>query len=425
MLQRLDLPGKIHTQPGIDTLQRPGVSQGPYLAGRPYALHRLPSIDVFRAITMFLMIFVNDLEPIPGVPEWLKHVGEHTDGLGFADTIFPAFLFIMGLSIPFALKNRMIRGDSPLKIALHIASRGLALILMGFFQVNIENYNAGAWLPRCVWEIGITLSFFAIWLDYPKNIPRSLRLLLQGGGIALLTVMALLFNGGTATGPLGLDPGWWGILGLIGWSYLICAGIFLVSKGHAWIQVSAALFFLLFNIADRAHLLRPLSDIRDYMWIAGNGAMPALTMGGIVISLLYRHQREKSTLPGLLALLGAAMIGFGFLVRPLRGISKIHNTPAWVAICMGISILVFNILIFVVDKKRKQNWFQLIKPAGTSTLTAYLLPYFLYSLYELCHVRYPDFLNAGIGGLLRSLTVALSVVLITGWLEKKHVRLKI
>jgi predicted acyltransferase len=413
----------INTPPGIDAIQIPAISKNPYSAQKTYALPRLASIDVFRAITMFLMIFVNDLEPIPGVPEWLKHVGDHTDGLGFADTIFPAFLFIMGLSIPFALRKRMMRGDSKLRMALHIGSRSFALILMGFFQVNLENYNAGAWLPRCVWEIGITLSFFALWLDYPGNMKRSLRLLLQSGGAVLLLAMALLFKGGTAVDPQGLDPDWWGILGLIGWSYLICAGIFFVSGGRLWLQVLAALFFLLFNIADRAHWLRPLSEIRDHVWIVGNAAMPALVMGGVVISLLYRYWGSKARL--FFPVIGGAFIGFGFLVRPIRGISKIHNTPSWVAICLGISILVFTILIYLVDGKRKQNWFRLIKPAGTSTLTAYLLPYLLYSLYELCGFRYPGFLNEGAGGLLRSLAVALCIVLLTGWLEKRRFRLKI
>jgi len=47
---------------------------------------RLHSIDVFRAVVMFLMIFVNDLEGVPGVPQWLKHAGDRVDGLGLADT---------------------------------------------------------------------------------------------------------------------------------------------------------------------------------------------------------------------------------------------------------------------------------------------------------------------------------------------------
>lgn len=35
--------------------------------------NRIRTIDVLRALTMFLMIFVNDLWSLTGVPEWLGH----------------------------------------------------------------------------------------------------------------------------------------------------------------------------------------------------------------------------------------------------------------------------------------------------------------------------------------------------------------
>src|SRR5215210_9277323 len=92
----------------------------------------LHSIDVFRAVTMFFMIFVNDVDGVRNIPEWIKHVGANDDGLGFADTIFPAFLFIVGLSLPFALKKRIDNGDSFYSIATYILTRSIALLVMGF-----------------------------------------------------------------------------------------------------------------------------------------------------------------------------------------------------------------------------------------------------------------------------------------------------
>jgi heparan-alpha-glucosaminide N-acetyltransferase len=389
---------------------------------------RLLSIDVFRAITMFLMIFVNDLDPIRNVPEWIKHVGENTDGLGFADTIFPAFLFIVGLSIPIAIRNRMQRGDSTGKIAWYIAGRSFALLVMGFFQVNLEVYNGHlAVLPKPIWEIAITVSFFAIWLDFPKTMSTVRRRTIQASGVLLLVAMALLYRAGTETIHIPLNPGWWGILGLIGWSYLICAGIFLLSRGKLWIQVLATLFFLAFNIAVHAHLLGFLSGIHQYFWIVGNGSMPTLTMGGIVIAVMYlQTRREKVASFGwLLIPIGVLTILLGFLLRSIGGISKIHDTPAWVLICMGISILFFDAMIYLIDVRGKQNWFQTIKPAGTSTLTCYLVPYLLYSFYGLFHFQFPTLLNEGVGGLLKSLATAFVVVWITGWLERRRLRLKV
>ena len=134
---------------------------------------RLLSIDVFRAVTMFFMIFVNDVDSVKNIPGWIKHAGANDDGLGFADTIFPAFLFILGLSLPFALRRRMNNGDSLYSVATYILTRSIALLVMGFLHVNLENYNSIAILPRALWEIFITIGFFLIWLDYPKEIKKS------------------------------------------------------------------------------------------------------------------------------------------------------------------------------------------------------------------------------------------------------------
>jgi predicted acyltransferase len=156
--------------------------------------------------------------------------------------------------------------------------------------------------------------------------------------------------------------------------------------------------------------------------------MPAFTMAGVIVSSLYSEATEKNKLRSfwlVLLLFGIGMLVIGFLLRPYGGISKIRATPAWVGICSGINILVFVLLMWLVDVKKKQNWFAIIMPAGTSTLTCYLIPYLLYSVYELVHFHYPAFLNEGIGGLFRSLLVAFLVVLFTGWLQKRRLCIRI
>src|SRR5471030_2421788 len=124
---------------------------------------RIGSIEVFRAFTVFMMIFVNDLEDVPNTPAWIKHVPDEGFGLGLADTVFPAFLFIVGLSIPYAFQNRMQQGDK--HIPRRIITRSFALILISFFQSNIESYDkVKSLLSEPVWEILVTLSFFFIFL---------------------------------------------------------------------------------------------------------------------------------------------------------------------------------------------------------------------------------------------------------------------
>ena len=188
--------------------------------------NRLKSIDVFRAVTMLLMVFVNDVDGVRNIPEWIKHAKADEDALGFADTIFPAFLFIVGLSIPFAINKRLQKGNGSSRLIFYIISRSLSLLIMGFIHVNLEHYSKEAILPKAVWEILVTLSFFLIWLDYPKKMINTRKYILQGSGWMILISMCFLFRGEEDGELLWLRPYWW-ILGLIGWSYLISSIVYL------------------------------------------------------------------------------------------------------------------------------------------------------------------------------------------------------
>src|ERR1700761_4141836 len=109
---------------------------------------RLLSVDAFRALNMLCMIFINDLSGVRGIPFWMDHAKGYEDRMGFADTIFPTFLFIVGLSIPLALDRKMQKGESTQAILFSILSRSFALIVMGFFHVNLEEYGKASILPE-------------------------------------------------------------------------------------------------------------------------------------------------------------------------------------------------------------------------------------------------------------------------------------
>ena len=384
---------------------------------------RLLSIDVLRALTMLLMIFVNDASGVSHIPSWLDHAKEYEDGMGFADTIFPCFLFIVGLSIPLAINSRISKGDSTLQLFIYIVTRSAALLIMGFYHVNLEEYNStAAVLPKAVWEIIITLSFFLIWLDYPDTMARAKKYVLQGIGLAALIVMAILYKGGSDEHVRGMHPSWWGILGIIGWSYIVCAILYVLVKGKLNLLIIIWAIFAGLNILFH-------TVWHGGVFLIGDADSVALTMGGIIITSLYAYlvKIEKTQRVWLFfTILGVALIAGGLLIRPYaQGISKIRSTPAWVFICSGITILMFELFIYLVDIKGKINWFKAIRPAGTSTLTCYLIPYLQVSIFELLHVRYPSFFNNGMGGLIRSMATGFIIIAIVGLMEKKHLRLKV
>lgn len=369
------------------------------------------------------MIFVNDLSGVSGVPNWIDHVKGYEDGMHFADTIFPIFLFIAGLSIPLAIGRRIEKGESFNSIAWYILVRSFALIVMGFFHVNMEEYNHDALLPLAVWELLLTISFFLIWMDYPESLSKGKRYSLSGLGVVILLILAVLYKGGTHAEPQGLSPSWWGILGIIGWAYLICSALFLIFKGDFRLLLASLAIFIAVNISMHA-------DVIKYKLILINdGSSVSLMMFGVLISMLYTHLSAKNDYKRLWVSftgIGVVAIWLGFVVRPYtQGISKIHSTPSWVLLCTGIAILVFELVIWLVDVRQKQDWFKIIKPAGTSTLTCYLVPYLMVAVFSLIHFSYPDFFNYGTGGIIRSFVVSFIVIFITGFLENRRIRLKI
>src|SRR5258708_19436513 len=96
---------------------------------------RLLSIDVLRSVNMFFMIFVNDLSGVRNVPEWIDHVKANEDGMHFADTIFPIFLFIAGLSIPLLIVRLITRGGSLYTLPLFILLRSFTPYVMHFLHL--------------------------------------------------------------------------------------------------------------------------------------------------------------------------------------------------------------------------------------------------------------------------------------------------
>ncbi|OJV15002.1 MAG: DUF5009 domain-containing protein [Dyadobacter sp. 50-39] len=392
---------------------------------------RLDSIDVFRAVTMFLMIFVNDLWSLEDVPGWLKHSQAAQDAMGLSDVVFPGFLFIVGLSIPFAIANRQKKGDSNPLIVRHIAERTFALLLMGIFIVNYENIAGDAMvISKYVWEIGMVVAFFLIWNVYPSNPDRKgLYTGLKILGYLLLAALAAIYKGGDVENPSWMETHWYGILGLIGWSYLLGALTYVLTRDRLAWAIAGWLFFVLFNLADFAGALDFLDPVRKYVWIVGSGSMPAFVMAGVVASVIYRNSVSRdsvgSTYLIMLLVLGLICLAYGFGTRPFWGISKIRATPAWVGICSGISFICFAFLFWLVDLKKIKTWANVIRPAGTATLTCYLIPYIWYAVITLAGISLPMYLRTGLVGLAKSACFSLLVIMLTGAINRLGIKLKI
>ncbi len=392
----------------------------------PSSFQRIDAIDILRALTMVLMIFVNDFWTLKDIPEWLGHVKRGVDGIGLSDVVFPAFLFIVGLSLPYAIENRRQKGDSDWDLVKHILFRTIALLVMGVFLVNGESINGDATgMKRLIWNPLCCLCFILIWNAYSKNISKILVNVLRGTGIIILLTLARHYRGGE-DGADRFEPHWWGILGLIGWAYLVSALITVFSRNNFYGLLGGWIFFCLLSMASKAGYVPDfLSFIPDAI---RGGTLAGLTMGGVVASFIFRYyigKKDNQKLTMIFLASTIVLIGLSIITRPYWGLAKLGATPAWLFLCSAFTLLAFIFIYWIADVMKKSNWFLFIKPAGTDTLLCYLVPTFMYMTFRLIGVKFPDVLVTGSVGLFKSLCFALLCVLVTKGLNKVGVRLKI
>jgi len=385
---------------------------------------RLKSIDILRALTMLLMIFVNDLWSLTDIPGWLGHKAATEDGMGLADVVFPAFLFIVGLSVPHAIRARKKKGDTDLQVLRHILERTLALLLMGVFMVNLENIDAEQLLfSRYLWQILMTLAFFLIWNIYRGPVLGKISpFLLKGLGWAILVFLAIVYKGAGEGDYQWMSFHWWGILGLIGWGYLLSALVYLwFGNKPLWIGVVLLVLFFL-NINEFSS---PFPFTLKLVVSASNYAL--VLCGVLATSVMIRLQKlgKMQWLVPFLLIFAALLMAFGFLTRPVWGISKILATPSWTAICAGITAAGFALMYLLADKAGWFRWAGIIEPAGSMTLTCYLIPYYVYAFRALWDISLPETFTSGGIGILKSLLFSILIIQLTGLLGRLKIKLKI
>ncbi|MGO9021383.1 MAG: acyltransferase family protein [Syntrophobacteraceae bacterium] len=112
----------------------------PSPASKPVALKgRLTSLDAFRGFTIALMILVNS----PGDPGAVYAPLSHVvwNGWTFADTVFPSFLFIVGVSLVFSFARQEEKGTPNSAYMVRLLRRTSILFALGLFLNGFPSFQ--------------------------------------------------------------------------------------------------------------------------------------------------------------------------------------------------------------------------------------------------------------------------------------------
>jgi len=370
-------------------------------------------------------------------------------------------MIIMGMSVPLSLGGALEAGRSRLSLAPKVLARTLSLLAMGVLMVNRDQHNPDY---RGLWGL---LMYVAIFLAFPvvPRGPELRRRTFQVGriiGFVGLAVLALVYRTADGKhfvlGPLfdssdtvWLRHSWWGILGLIGWAYLVASLVYLVlGRRREWLIGVAGLLAMVY-VADREGLFvrvdsrawlawaAPTIGLleRAYRWVGSHvsigqcfGSLASISVAGCCLGTIITGDSPIRTHAERLRwafVYAAGLAAAALLFDPLYGINKTQATPAWCFLCSSLTALTWAALYWIMDVRGLRTWSVIVRPAGANPLMAYILHPFVFTVASfiglpLAFYKRPDL--PVIVSILGCLAMAFAIVGLTGLIGRLGYRLK-
>ena len=395
------------------------------------SISRVVSIDIFRGLTMAVMIFVNELSSVRGLPWWTYHAPGNVDVMTYVDMVFPFFLFIVGMSLPLSVAQRLKRNSSVLALWGHVIVRVLSLIVLGLILANAEKadaarmgINGSTWALLGLVSVALYLNVYVKSERYPWY-----PLILRSAGLVGVVVLYTIFRRTTQDGHAAwIDGSYPEILGLIGYSYLAVTILYIPTR--RWASAAWIWFVLLITLCvlSTGKFIAFPGHLPLYLWPFSNGAMACIVMAGVITSAIFlgTHRRPSAGRAMSLAVgFGILMLAAGKALTPF-GISKIRATPTWSLYSIGTSVLVFSLLYWICDVKQWTRWALPLHAAGSNTLLTYLLPDLWYFLMVSLGITYLDtHFSFGWQGVVKTLIFTFFILAVASSLTKAKLRLQL
>jgi predicted acyltransferase len=312
---------------------------------KPVSKERLHSLDTLRGFDMFWIIGGGTLVgALAKATDWnwlqvLAVQTTHVEWNGFRawDLIFPLFMFISGVAIPYALTSKLEKGIAKSELFRKIFRRMLLLVAFGIVYNGVLKAGfPGMRAASVLAQIGISYFFAALIVLHTSSLkPRYFWLAGILGGIAILQLLVPVpgFGAGNLT-PEG--------------------------SINAWIDQHFLPGRLLYGTYDPEGVLCIISAT-------------SVTLMGAITGNLLRNQNLTSHRKALVMfLLGLGLLAVALALSPVYPVIKKIWTVPFNLLTAGLSLLLLSLFYFLMDVKGWRAGSFFFKVIGMNSITIYL-----------------------------------------------------
>jgi predicted acyltransferase len=367
---------------------------------------RLLSLDFFRGFTVASMILVNN----PGSWAHIYAPLEHSvwNGCTPTDLVFPFFLFIVGVSIVYAMESRKANVSLHGALLLSVVRRAVTIILLGMCLSLVWKFDISHLrIPGVLFRIGVVFGISA--LIYVKTQTRTQLYIV----LVLLVGYYLLMNFVPVPGygPANLEP---------------------ATNLGAWLD----------RLVFTENHLWKFSKTWDPEGLLGT--LPAI--GTSLIGILTGTWLKKGKLKtgkdlALIMGMGLALVIAALIWNEFFPINKSLWTSSFVLFTAGLGIIILSLSYWIIDVKKNQLLIWPFVAFGRNAITAFVLSGVLPRLLSFIpwtvdggqtniwayinqHIFVPN-LSPNNASLISAFTVVLLIFIPIWWMYKKNIIVKV
>ena len=292
---------------------------------------RLVSLDAFRGLTIFAMLLVNNVSVGGQTPRQLTHA-EWANRVHIADLVFPWFLFIVGVAIPYAAASARRKHLPTLQYDLKALWRALSLVFLGCVIDSFLKHKP-------VFDLGVLQ---IIGLAYFVTVLLGGFFNLTGRLITAFLLLALNYGLIMHYPVPGVGP-----------------GVFTENQ-------NAVNYF--------NHFLAPfhLNGLVSVIPTTG-----LVLLGSAVGDLLRRKKIEPFAKFGVLAVCGAGLVAAGIITSHFIAFNKPCWTASYILYSAGWGCIGLGIMYLLIDITPGRWGAKIASPLlvfGTNAIVAYVAP---------------------------------------------------